>query len=305
MIRYGWWIGMAVSAVLCGRFALHTFQLESYQLGGYFRAMKRVGARMFAPGLIAGGVTSAAVVLLTGESTPDWLMWLLLAAAVALSALLFLRQKSAPAKKPLVVTPRVKRLVGFWLAVSLCATALSPLMPLTLLATPLWLALAALLALPVEKYIQYLYRRDAMKRLDAMPDLIKIGVTGSYGKTSAKFLLETILSEKYRVLVTPASFNTSMGVTRAIRERLAPEHQVFVAEMGSRHPGDIALLCKMVRPKYGILNSVGPQHLETFHTQEAILNEKFTLARAIPPDGAMVFGADGGLNDGLYEKADC
>ncbi|MCL1964632.1 MAG: UDP-N-acetylmuramoyl-tripeptide--D-alanyl-D-alanine ligase, partial [Firmicutes bacterium] len=213
------------------------------------------------------------------------------------------------AKKPLVVTARVKRLAAVLAVTALGISALlvygfgSLSAPLLLpAAAPLWLAAAALLALPMEKLIQRLYLADAMRRLDAMPELIKIGITGSYGKTSAKFMLETILSEKYRVLATPGSFNTSMGVTKIIREQLAPDHQVFIAEMGARHRGDIRLLCRLVRPRYGILTSVGPQHLETFHTQENIASEKFELARAIPADGAMVFGADGGLCEALYEK---
>lgn len=292
----------AFAALACTRVSLLFYQLESYQLGGYFRTLRRSWARAFAPGL---AVTAAAC--LAGVFS----MWAALGAEVGAAALAYAWQRRMKAKKPLVVTARVKRLLGFLAATLLAATfALAfglKSLALPLLApafAPLFLALAALLALPLEKLIQRLYLRDAQRRLKNRPDLIKIGITGSYGKTSAKFMLEAVLSEKYRVLVTPGSFNTSMGVTRIIRERLLPDHEVFVAEMGARHRGDIRLLCKLVHPRYGLLTSVGPQHLETFGSQENICREKFELARAIPPDGAMVFAADGGLCEKLYEKYD-
>lgn len=116
---------------------------------------------------------------------------------------------------------------------------------------------------PVEKGINNHYLNDAKAKLAARDDLIKIGITGSFGKTSTKFVLAAILSEKFDVLATPSSFNTPMGLTRVIREQLEPHHQVFIAEMGARHVGDIKELVDLVHPKYGMITSVGPQHLET------------------------------------------
>lgn len=292
----------AFATMLCSRLSMQYYQLESYQFGGYYRTHKRNFLRAFAPGFCAAGAGVAASFL--G-------FWAAYAAQLAVALAAYLLQRRVKAKKPLVITARVKRLIGFLAAVCLAlscalmfgtrALALPLLLPAL---APVWLALAALLALPLEKLIQRLYMRDARKRLKARPDLIRIGITGSYGKTSTKFMLAAILSEKYRVLATPGSFNTSMGVTRIIRERLMPDHQVFIAEMGARHMGDIRLLCKLVRPRYGLLTSVGPQHLETFRSQENICREKFELARAIPKDGAMVFAADGGLCEALYHKCE-
>src|SRR5699024_9405402 len=120
------------------------------------------------------------------------------------------------------------------------------------LALPLVVALSGLLAWPIEKAISECYFRDARQKLLANPRLIRIGITGSYGKTSVKHILGAILSEKYPTLITPASFNTPMGVTRAIREKLSPSHQVFVGEMGARHVGDIKEMCRLVHPTIGI-----------------------------------------------------
>lgn len=312
MIYFLFWAVAALNSLLSARVAFLYFQLESYQLGGYFRTLNRNWARAFLPGALVTLFGCVVISALVGVSAEDWAFAAGIALALAFAVGAYLLQRRVKAKKPLVATARVKRLVCAMAIVSLLAAAGSIYglknlaLPLLLpVFAPFLLALSAALALPLEKLINRLYLRDAMKRLDAMPGLIKIGITGSYGKTSTKFMLEAILSQKYRVLATPGSFNTSMGVTRTVRERLLPEHQVFIAEMGARHSGDIALLCKLVRPRYGILTSVGPQHLETFRTQENILREKFALAKSIPEGGAMVFGADGGLNDTLFEKAAC
>ncbi len=312
MIPFAFWLACGLSSALSCRVALQYFQLESYQFGGYFRTLQRNWLRAFLPGFAVALWGCAAVTLCASLAFADWTLWMGLAITLAGAVAAWVLQRRLPAKKPLVFTARVKRLCLWLLAVCLGASAalafggrlLTACLLLPALA-PLLLAAAALAALPLEKFVQHLYLRDAMKRLDAMPDLIKIGITGSYGKTSAKFMLEAILSEKYRVLVTPGSFNTSMGVTRVVRERLCPDHQVFVAEMGARHMGDIRLLCKLVRPRYGMLTSIGPQHLETFRSQENICREKFELARAIPENGAMVFADDGGLCAQLYERAAC
>lgn len=310
MIRIVYWLGSALSAVLCARIAMQYFQQESNQLDGYFRSLRRNWLRAFLPGMLVSALGCTIVTLLARIAFSDGLLLLGMGLTLAVAVLAYWAQRKLPAKKPLLFTARIKRLWLVLLVVSLAVSALlvfglkalTPVLLLPLFA-PVFLALAALVALPWELLINHLYLLDAKKRLDAMPDLIKIGITGSYGKTSAKFMLETILSEQYRVLVTPGSFNTSMGVTRTIRERLAPDHQVFIAEMGARHRGDIRLLCKLVRPQYGIITSVGPQHLETFRTQENVCNEKFELARAIPDDGAVVFAADDGLCEGLFERA--
>jgi len=160
----------------------------------------------------------------------------------------------------------------------------------------------AMIAAPVEKNINNQFLNDAKARLEARPNLIRIGITGSYGKTSTKFLLRDILSVKYSVLATPSSFNTPMGVTRVIREQLTGSHQVFIAEMGARHVGDIAELVDLVHPTIGLLTSVGPQHLDTFGTIERIKNTKYELMEGLPKDGKAVFARDGAICEELYAR---
>lgn len=145
---------------------------------------------------------------------------------------------------------------------------------------------------PVEKAVNNHYIRDAKRRLRAQKGLIVIGVTGSYGKTSVKFLLKSLLAEKYDVLATPESFNTPMGVVRTIREHLKPTNQIFVCEMGARNVGDIKEICDIVHPACGVITSVGPQHLESFKTIENVRKTKFELAEALPTAAKLFLNAD-------------
>jgi len=92
-----------------------------------------------------------------------------------------------------------------------------------------------------------------------------------------------------------------MGVTRTIRERLLPSHQVFIAEMGARHVGDIKELCRLVKPTFGILTSVGPQHLDTFKTVERVAKTKYELIDALPADGQAFMIDDGAICKQLYD----
>ncbi len=314
-------LGAGVSSLLAGRSLLHYFQLESYQFPGYFRTLKRNLFRAVIPGVM---MTAYLMLLLLIHRSVDRtlaegsLLRLFLALATVALALLggnwcrsIMQVKKA--KKPFVVTMRVKRtwITSALLFTLICAlegfllTGQEPrlyfigLFPLLL---PLWVALGGLFAWPIEKLVSEMYFRDAQRKLAARPDLIKIGITGSYGKTSVKFILGTILEEKFQVLVTPSSFNTPMGVTRIIREKLMPAHQVFVAEMGARHVGDIKELCRLVHPHHGVLTSVGAQHLETFHTLERIKSTKYELMDAVPDGGCCFFPDDKGICRGLFDK---
>lgn len=108
---------------------------------------------------------------------------------------------------------------------------------------------------------------------------VTIGITGSYGKTSVKNCLATILGEKYRVLATPASFNTPVGVAKCIQESSLEGVDFFLCEMGARKIGDVEELCSLFPPAYGIITGVCEQHLESFISLENIVAEKKKLAQ--------------------------
>lgn len=316
-----------VAMLLASRQLMHYFQLESYQFQGYFRTLRRQKKKVLLPLLLMTAVHIAAYL---GSTFLIWqtnnihtenpevkrVLYASLSMVLLATVGFFIRRhgKSAPAKKAFVVTARVKRLYGVHLAVvaglALWIGLARMNLPLLILyfayplLLPLLVAVSAVLALPIEKLIFSLYFHDAQKKLLANRGLIRIGITGSYGKTSTKFVLNTILSQKYNVLCTPASFNTPMGVTRIVRERLNPSHQVFIGEMGARHVGEIQELSRLVHPQIGILTAVGPQHLDTFRTIQRIEKTKYELIEALPPDGYAVFVDDEGIVKRLYEKTE-
>jgi len=122
-----------------------------------------------------------------------------------------------------------------------------------------------------------------------MPNLIVIGITGSYGKTSVKNFLEKILSAKYEVLTTPKNYNTTLGVVKTIRENLKPTHQIFICEMGATKPKDIRKICDIVKPNIGVVTAIGPQHLQSFKTIENIIQTKFELVESVKENGGAIF----------------
>ncbi|MBP5166998.1 MAG: UDP-N-acetylmuramoyl-tripeptide--D-alanyl-D-alanine ligase, partial [Oscillospiraceae bacterium] len=156
--------------------------------------------------------------------------------------------------------------------------------------------------LPIEKAGQRKYFNMARKKLLSFPNMKRIGITGSYGKTSTKFILGTILSEKYKTYITPQSYNTPMGVSRVINGELTADYEIFVSEMGARHVGDIKEMCDLVNPEYGIITSIGPQHLETFKTIETVASTKYELIEALPEGGHAFFPDDGAYGKACYDK---
>ena len=123
---------------------------------------------------------------------------------------------------------------------------------------------------PVERHINKRYYNEAKNILESMPGLVVVGVTGSYGKTSTKHYLTRILTEQFNVLMTPGSYNTTMGVIRTVREMMQPYTEVFVCEMGAKNVGDIKEICDLVKPQMGIITAVGEQHLESFKSIENV-----------------------------------
>lgn len=227
-------------------------------------------------------------------------VWSYAASAVVLLITLVLNLPKK-AKKPLVYTARVKRLLtllfGLYAAVLVGCGFLASLrctgfVAVLALVPWLWVGLVAALISPLEKYIANWYVKDAYNRIRSMSHLKVIGITGSYGKTSTKNFLHALLSVKYNVLMTPESYNTTMGVVRTIRERMKPSHEIFLAEMGAKNVGDIREICDLVFPQYGIITSIGEQHLETFGTLDNIVRTKFELADALSRDGQLFVNSD-------------
>ena len=298
--------------------SMHMYQLNGYQrlsYTNYLRVNRRESwsAKRIVPTVLLMIGTSP---LLFGY---HW--WLVLLA----TGLFVLINRPPKAKKPLVYTPRVKRMmvtagvvlvlwnlltyallaltfVGLWgggkLSGVLFMTAVvifALRVPVQILLQPWLVMLYSAINSPMEKAINQHYYNEADRILKDSPNLTVIGITGSYGKTSVKYFLNQLLSVKYDVYMTPGNYNTTLGVIRSVREGLRPTHEIFLCEMGARHVGDIAEICELAHPDMGIITSIGPQHLETFGSVENIVGTKLELADAVKGHGPVFLNFDSAL----------
>ncbi len=280
--------------------SMHFFQLNSYRFDTHTKWIKENSRKYLSH-------ASLALLMLIAQLFSIAPLF----KAIALIVLLLIAipvEKPKKAKKPLVYTPRVKRMLFTEALLLLIVLALAAIPAFTgevshetyfLTAVSLVYALAPVLCLaanlinkPVELSVNRYYTNDAKKLLKKCPDLKIIGITGSYGKTSVKYYLTTLLKTKYNVLMTPESYNTPMGVVKTIRGYLKATDEIFVCEMGAKWVGDIKELCDIVHPHHGVITSIGPQHLESFKTLDAVKNTKFELADALDEGGMLFLNGD-------------
>ena len=109
--------------------------------------------------------------------------------------------------------------------------------------------------------------------------IIRVGIVGSFGKTSVKNILLAILSEKFDVVPTPASYNTPIGIAKTVYSDGFNKAQVLLAEMGARKTGDIKELCDLVQPDYGVFTGVCEQHISSFKNIENVFEEKSEIIK--------------------------
>ena len=122
-------------------------------------------------------------------------------------------------------------------------------------------------------------------------DLPVVAVGGSNGKTTVKELLASVLRQKFSTLASEASFNNDIGVPTTLL-RLAQSHQAAVLEVGTNHPGELAPLVKMIAPKFGVITSIGGEHLEFFGDVTGVAQEEGWLAELLPADGKLFLNGD-------------
>tara|TARA_R110000868_G_scaffold408293_5_gene691012 strand:- start:44514 stop:46106 length:1593 start_codon:yes stop_codon:yes gene_type:complete len=234
------------------------------------------------------------------------------------------RFKSEKVKKPLVFTSRMKRLVFpviticLFVPIFFSTWSYSGLMPFLWVSVPTydpgflsfdvillvfgWIFGAIIIPFsiffgssitkPIERNIQNGFKKQARKKLASMPNLKVIAITGSYGKTSTKFMVRDLLKERFSVCSTPGSYNTPMGICKVINNDLQSHHQVLILEMGARYEGNIQELCDIAQPDISIITNVGVAHLETFGSQEVIAREKGRLVDNLKEGGVAILNAD-------------
>lgn len=161
--------------------------------------------------------------------------------------------------------------------------------------TPLIVSIIVLLFQPLAFLGRNKIIQKAKQKREQFKNLLVIGITGSYGKTSTKDFLYTILSQKFgenKILKTKAHQNSEVGISQCILNDLKLEHEIFICEMGAYNRGGIKLLCDIVKPKIGILTGINEQHMATFGSQDNIIRAKFELIESLPEDGLAVMNSD-------------
>ncbi len=280
----------------------HMFQLNSYRYERFFRFLKANREKIWPPSQLVYVIG----LWISVNRQINALIILLLAIGF-----MYLMRKKEKKKKPLVYTARVRRLLCVHMMLFVIGVGTSYVIGdvffsvlFAFLSMPMML-LANVLLTPWEKMQKKYYYNDAKKCLEAHPTLKIIGVTGSYGKTSTKFILEKILSKNFNTLVTPQSYNTPLGVIITIRQQLRRTHEIFIVEMGAKQKGDIDEICQLVHPLHGIITAVGPQHLETFGDVDTVIDTKFELAQHIGKKGfCYVNGDDDNVKKGMERYSD-
>ena len=177
--------------------------------------------------------------------------------------------------KRLVFTGRVKR---FFAALIFVALFLMVVFKIYSIFIPIMFAW--LISLSIEKILFGAYKNRAKAKLDRLSDMKVVGVTASYGKTSIKNFINTLLSTKYKSYATPRSVNTLGGVIKDINEDLPNDTQVYVVEMGARERGDIKEIASFVNPHYAVVGKIGPAHLEYFKSLENIRDTKMEIVQS-------------------------
>lgn len=323
------YIAIALSVVngvlMC--FASYKFfqiiQLSGYKIKGYFAWLKETKGS-YARRMVMLSLLSIFCVLVTNAlfdvyHSQELYSYIGLIFYFYFTIVFIVNLYSAPKKIPLKNTTRMTRLnvaMFFFVTIfSFLVIALSTeylhflkfgalcLVPLFM---PIFVPFVHLIMLPLEKAIAKKYVFQAKSKLKkCSDDLIRIGITGSFGKTSTKYILNSILSQKYKVCMSPHSFNTLPGLCKVVNDYLTLDDQVLIAEMGARNKGDIKELCDLISPKYAIITGVGNQHLSTFKTEENILQSKFELVESLKDKGGFVVfnGQDDGAKK-LYDRCD-
>jgi UDP-N-acetylmuramoyl-tripeptide--D-alanyl-D-alanine ligase len=300
---------------------LHIIQLEGYNGDKYINWMVNnknkvhtKNDKIYTAILI---IFSAILIIISPIETP---IYPLIYSIISLLFFLINAKSKEEAKKPLVFTPRAKRLYAISIFLVLFDLILTLLIVKWITKDilsyfPLWAGILTIIyyfssfytyganyiAKPLEEKINKEYYIQASEKIKKM-NVNSVGITGSYGKTSTKFITETILKEKYRVLKTPESYNTPMGISKIINNELTDDYDVFIAELGATKTGDIDEVAKLTNPKIGIITSIGPCHLETFKSIENIMRTKYELIENLPDDGIAIFNYDNEYVKRLADK---
>ena len=118
-----------------------------------------------------------------------------------------------------------------------------------------------------------------------------VGITGSVGKTSAKEMIASVLSQRLRVLKTEGNLNNHIGVPMTV-SRITSEHEAAVVEMGISGFGEMTRLTRIARPDLAVFTVIGHAHLEFLHDLDGVLRAKTEMLALMAPDAPVLVNGD-------------
>lgn len=237
---------------------------------------------------------------------------------IILTYLYYQKSKQEQVKKPLVFTKRVLRLtitesILLFLILGIILYTFQEklvfayyfILGVYVYFLPILACLFVVINIPAEKYVFQHFKHQAIEKLNSLNHMKVIGITGSYGKTSSKNILNDILNIKYVSFPSPKNFNTTYGLINTINNYLDKFNDYMIAEMGAFKKGEIKELCDLVKPTYGILTTIGTAHLESFGSRENIRDGKFELIESLPSDGVGILNGDDEYQLSYHLKNNC
>jgi UDP-N-acetylmuramoyl-tripeptide--D-alanyl-D-alanine ligase len=285
---------------------LHIFQLNGYKQKNFltwiFDRRARFYIRLTALSLLSFG--SLAVINVIFHEFKGNILWsyLSLVFYFFFCAVFIINIWRAKVKVDLKVTPRIRRLIValsityflitlfvVWMGSTYMEFVRFSMIAFLPMLTPFILLFCSYILYPYEALVHQHYLRKATKKMmqPEFSNLIRIGITGSWGKTSCKNILKVMLSEKYKVVASPASYNTPMGLAKTINNLLSPDDEIIVMEMGARYVYDIRDLARIFKPHHGIMTAIGAQHVDTFKSLDNVKKGKSELLKALPIDSGI------------------
>jgi UDP-N-acetylmuramoyl-tripeptide--D-alanyl-D-alanine ligase len=249
-----WWLGLPLNMVLAG-----------FALAGVLFSLWTPFAALLTAGAVAAGPIGLS--LRGRTATLVWSRRLMRLAAILAAVNVLL----------LVAIGGVVAALGLLSLLHGLAMAAA----LLVLLQPVVVDLATALSRPLERQLMNTFVERASRRLGQVNPAV-VAITGSYGKTSTKLYVGHLVAPVRPVVASPASYNNTGGLSRAINEHLVPGTDVFVAEMGTYGPGEIRELCRWIRPDVAVLTAIGPVHLERMGSLDAIVRAKSEIFERAP-----------------------
>lgn len=133
---------------------------------------------------------------------------------------------------------------------------------------------------------------QALKLRQSLAEIVVVGITGSYGKTSTKHYLAQLLGDESTVRATAEHRNSVVAVAQDMLRHVTAKTRIYVAEMGAYRRGEIREVAQLVQPRIGVVTAIGNQHLHLFGSREVLAAAKWELIEALPADGVAVLNAD-------------